>query len=482
MKNKTIKPDGKQNAAPVNPTPRKTILLFLAKGTILLAITAALILYSDSKGYFNADDTNNHTQKKWDSFYKFTEKNNVDILLVGNSHLYTGINPKNLSEALGVNAFILASPGTSIADSYFCLEEALTKCKPQIIVVETYGINYFVIDSLPKSSASDQIKSFSARKNIFLKLKSTPLLFNPETWLYAWSGTIRNHNFIFTDQEQIKKNRQPLPLQQDKKLYLGRYVRWTSGLEDSTLLKYKNLGAPVDGQTYKISGDASLYVEKIATLCKENNIELVFLTLPMYHEHIKNYAHWKSVLNRLLAKQSGKWLDLQEPYDHNLLRTECFENSYSENQHITYHGSLVCSYKLAEYIQTNCPTLKRQDNTPQWHNLFYGDEGYFENYPPYDGDPDNIIIAKDLKFDSLKIKEINLLKRDNYLLMLVKTENTPNLMKINVLAKLKQNNQQFLANIEIPYDVAHMTLNHRLFSFTLKSDVEILEILKITAA
>ena len=71
-------------------------------------------------------------RKKWDSFYEFIGKNNVDVLLLGNSHLYSGINPKNLSAALGVNAFILASPGTNIADTYFGLKEALKKTKPNL--------------------------------------------------------------------------------------------------------------------------------------------------------------------------------------------------------------------------------------------------------------------------------------------------------------------------------------------------------------
>ena len=111
---------GKKN---IVDTPLKTslltrypILIISLKVIFVVAVFIIAINYSDSKGYFNPDESNNHTKKKWDSFYKFSKRNNVDIVLVGNSHLYSGINPKNLSNTLGVNAFILASPGTNISD------------------------------------------------------------------------------------------------------------------------------------------------------------------------------------------------------------------------------------------------------------------------------------------------------------------------------------------------------------------------------
>ena len=92
----------KQNEKVINP-----LFFFFYKVGILTTIITLLIYYSDKKGYFNPDQTNDHTLKKWDSFYKLSSKRNkFDIMLFGNSHLYTGINPKNLSLTLGTNAFV----------------------------------------------------------------------------------------------------------------------------------------------------------------------------------------------------------------------------------------------------------------------------------------------------------------------------------------------------------------------------------------
>lgn len=143
----------------------KTInnLFFKVIGFTIIII--AIVFFSDSKGYFNPDYSNDHTRRKWNAYYKFTKTQPVDVVLVGNSHLYTGISPENLSNALGANCFILASPGTTLTDAYFCLKEAITVYKPKIAVVETFSMNDYDSYKLKAGTLSDQFKSFSARKN-----------------------------------------------------------------------------------------------------------------------------------------------------------------------------------------------------------------------------------------------------------------------------------------------------------------------------
>jgi hypothetical protein len=112
-KNQKFNSDTSSNSLFLDKNP---ILKIIVKSILLILILSIGIVVSDRKGYFDPDQTNNHTKKKWDTFYSFVEKNEVDLLLMGNSHMYSGINPKNLSNTLGLNAFILASPGTRIID------------------------------------------------------------------------------------------------------------------------------------------------------------------------------------------------------------------------------------------------------------------------------------------------------------------------------------------------------------------------------
>jgi hypothetical protein len=278
----------------------KPIILFSLKVLLFFSICGAAILYSDKKGYFNPDESNNHTKRKWDVFYELSKEIEIDVLMLGNSHLYTGINPENLCTNLGVNAFILASPGTHIGDTYFALKEALKTNKPKLVIIETFGINNFNPYELDGEVLSNELKSFSARKDFISKASSTPFLFLPKNYPYAWSNTLRNHGFIFTNPEQLELNKvlmdQVLPPKPG--LYLGRYIRFQTGIEPDNLAKYETEPAPLDGEDYAYSKYTVKYVDKIVALCKEQNIPLLFVTVPMYYKHIANYAAWKNKLRR----------------------------------------------------------------------------------------------------------------------------------------------------------------------------------------
>ncbi len=196
MKNKKTKTVvHKPMVSEANP---KTIYYFLLRIILFSFAIIAIVVLTDKRGYFNPDYSNDHTRRKWNTYYEFVKKQPVDIVLVGNSHLYTGLNPDNLSNTLGANCFILASPGTTLTDSYFCLKEAIAVNKPKIAIVETFTINDYDNHKIKDGTLSDQFKSFSARKNIVQKMLSTPLLFTSDNYVAAWSNTIRNHNFIFT--------------------------------------------------------------------------------------------------------------------------------------------------------------------------------------------------------------------------------------------------------------------------------------------
>lgn len=461
----------------------KPILSITLKSLLLIAVIGIAIFYSDYKGYFNPDETNNHTRRKWNSFYEFTKKNNVDVLLLGNSHLYTGINPKNLSSTLGVNSFILAAPGTNIADTYFGLKEALKRTDPKLVIIETYGINNFNPYELQKGGLSDQFKSFYTRKDFLTKITSTPYLFKSDDYFYAWSNTIRNHDFIFKDTSQLSKNKKLISKKSKKnnKLYLGRYVRFQTGIDNTLIAKYDSLGSPVKGDEYSTNEYTEDYVDKIVDLCRENDIELIFLTLPMYYKHIDKYFVWNKKLSKIINKHPNKWLNMQLPYDTVSFSTICFENTYKINQHMTYNGSLIATYKLAEYIksgmQVNLPNRKKET---KWQRVFYGQEGYFENNPVLANDKVNKLLCKDFKTNNVTLKEVSIVKpeKGKNLILIAKIENDKKDLsqcKLRLAVSFVQDKQLSIANIDLQYDILHRVSGVFIFK-TLIKPIQIKEV------
>jgi len=466
---------------------KKPILIICLKFLFLSAIILAGLAFSDYMGFFKPNNTNNHTLRKWEAYYDFTENNDIDILLVGNSHLYTGINPKNLSTALGCNAFILASPGTHVDDHYYVIKEAIKVKKPKLVVLETYGLKEVYPREKHKGSLSDQFKSFAARKNLATKLISTPYLFAVENYGYAWSNTLRNHKFLYTNYDQIQNNLDKVnkPKGDADKLYLGRYVRFQTGIEDSTLLKYKSLGAPVKGKDYETNELQKEYIEEIIKLCESHEIELIFMTLPMYKDHISDYDIWKSKLKNTIGKKYSSddyWLDLQIGEGYKNFDKSSFENTYNANQHMTYNGSLLATYKLIDFIQDQKRIkLTNRKSDKNWIDLFYNDEGYIQNNSPKNDDKDIKVLYSS---ESEIVKEVLMIKNKEYNTILAKVmppneETSKNIRdkKLRVTLVYKNGGANQVSYLDLPLDLFHSSKTSMNFS----TNISPLEIIKVNA-
>ncbi len=68
-------------------------------------------------------------------FYQL-EKNQTDVLCIGSSHVYYGINTCLLYDDYGMASYLLASPGQPVWISYYLLEEALKTQNPGLVIFD----------------------------------------------------------------------------------------------------------------------------------------------------------------------------------------------------------------------------------------------------------------------------------------------------------------------------------------------------------
>ena len=78
---------------------------------------------------------------KFDAFYDLPE-NSVDVLVLGSSHAYQGINTAVLWKEFGYSAFNLCGAAQPIWNTYFYLEEALKTQTPKVIILDIYTLCY----------------------------------------------------------------------------------------------------------------------------------------------------------------------------------------------------------------------------------------------------------------------------------------------------------------------------------------------------
>ncbi|GHT76975.1 hypothetical protein AGMMS50262_16820 [Bacteroidia bacterium] len=469
----------KNNAKQQQPVAKPfSWIKFCSKVLILFAIVVAVVVYTDHKEFFKADQSNNHVDRKWKSFYKFTKNKQVDILLCGNSHIITGIDPFVLSCATSTNSFILGTPGVSIVDTYFSLCDALKHTTPKVIVIETYAISG---NNDKDNGSMFQIMSFEAHNNFWYKMRMMPELFNNDSWVKAWSPTIRNHSFLLTNKEQIDfniKNYGKLSNDQNK-LDLGRFSRFDKGLQAETLAKYDSIGAPVDGSKFTVSERSKKYLKKIMTLCKEKEIPVLFLTIPMYYKHIYDYEHWKNVLAEELKKYpDAKWIDWQMPYDTTTFTPEIFENTYEANQHLSNFGMTVTAYNLADFLLQNNPYhLPDRSQEPQWIADFKNQPHFIFNQNVPSGMSGYYIVAKEKKADKFFVKELSVQQNQNHDRIFLKVENRPDLPPTIVAEFVIQyQNQEMTAPIQMQTFREVSPILHKLYIADIRKEVKVLDV------
>ena len=311
----------------------------LGKFAVLGMIVLLVVMIGESSGKFK-DPYQRRYYTRWDQFYAFTETDTIDVVYVGNSHGETGINTPLLAKRLGCNCFNMCHSNSTIYDAYYNLEEVLERTHPKLVIFETFAIfNNDVRKALPEYKLYGEYTIFSARKNRWLKLKSTPALFNLSEWIFAWSDVIRNHNLLW-----LPHANSDVP-----DADFGD-VRAMGGHLDDSLLRLYEKDSPIHGENHVVGDETYKYVQKIADLCAEKGVLLLLYTVPMYYKHFANYSIYKRNISGHLPAHLP-WFDLQADYDTLLFDSTCFENTYEQNQHATYHGSEVFAEKLAVFIR-----------------------------------------------------------------------------------------------------------------------------------
>jgi hypothetical protein len=459
-------------------------LKFLLKSLLMLFIVASVVAFTDKKEYFVGDQKNNHTERKWRSFYRFADKQkkNADIVVFGNSHASAGVEPYIVSMATGTYSFILNTPGSSVSDAYFNLQEILGhKNKPKLAIIETSCIGGGEL-----GEEWGRIQSFEAKKNSLRKLKSLPYLFDTDDWLKALSPTIRNHNFLLTDPDRIAFNKKNVGVEKNpdrSNFDLGRFSHGQDFLKDSILAKYTKVGPPAKSADYKISEYNINYLKKIADLCAKNDIELLLFTAPMYSKTYDNYSiKKKNDLEALKSIPNLKWLDLQADYDSTLYTVEAFNNEYSASQHNTYHGMTINAYNLSKFILDNYgKKLPNRQNEKSWIDDFaFTDFDFVFNQDAAPSMPGYTVVSKNQVLDKFKVKEFVTRENGNEKILILKLYNHPELKEfVNATLEIEIQNQRSLVPLTMVTRKDVFPPAHKVFLANIRSDAKVIGIRSI---
>lgn len=265
------------------------------------------------------------------SFYEI-EENSLDVLFLGSSHLYYGVQPGELWGQYGITSYVMGSPEQTAATSYYLLKEAFTRQKPKVVAMESYYLWY---DGLYYSEARLR-QAFDGMRMGEVKVEMV--------------------NDLLSEKGRKEKLSWYLP-------FLYYHTRWDALESYDFHTKPYLKGARIDytvqpledpgmvTEATEIPENSMEYLEKIIQLCQENGAEFVMFAIPYGIETDQaRYDRRQGInltLETYLEEQGIPFLFYQKDIDAGI----DFSTDFRDKTHLNTYGAEKISSHLGKWLR-----------------------------------------------------------------------------------------------------------------------------------
>ena len=262
-----------------------------------------------------------NSRNKYAMFYENVDK--VDVLFFGPSVPLYGICPAELWDDFGIAAYNNANESERLATTYWVIKNSLDYCRPGLVVVDMTAL------------------AWGAEKT---------------------DGTLKDHNFLDSLPLSANKVRMVMDLfpEKERAEYIWNFIlyhsRWPElGKDDDEIncrmggetrigIKYNSnprIGDPKESRN-DLSDEKIIYLDKIAELCKEENINLLFTFLPYS-------AHQGDIVLREFVKKycQDNQIDYLDMLDKNIVN---YKMDYMDEIHLNPAGAKKVTRYIGKYI------------------------------------------------------------------------------------------------------------------------------------
>jgi hypothetical protein len=286
-------------------------------------------------------------------FYK-EEKNSLDVIFMGNSDTYRGIDPMVIYNEYGITSYNYVAAGQRMWMAYAMLEDSLRSQNPKVIMFNVDEV--FITKQATKGNAS---KVYDNMEFSFNKIKA-----------------VFDTNY---KKSRIKKLSHFLPILN----YHSRYNELNSDdfkyafYDYSYVEKGMDMVAdivPYTGDTdYMSKSDEAIelpevsinYLDKMKSLCEKNGIEFVLFHVPSPDS--SSYARYEAVKD-YADKNSLTFLELNLYNDEIGINWE--EDTSDGGDHLNLYGAEKVSKYIGKYLvdNYNLSSHKNDEKYSSWTN------------------------------------------------------------------------------------------------------------------
>ena len=332
------------------------------KTSLLFVLFIALFSVGIMAFYFEGENYFYQTAKERASL-----AGEIDYLIVGASHATRGFNPKIIDEILDVDSYNASSMSITSYGRYYMLKKEMARNPVKTVVMEV---------------SFETIRDDRDENGLEGELYMLGQLDSPWERISYWFSALKPSEYgsaylFFRDNgldcfKRFRKGEYKT-IQNSPYFYKG-YKAYEcdepefSGADIDYTEVYHNRKSGVSGPNdYNIE-----YLDKMVELCRENDIDLILITVPVSDYRIAKYTDIENIRQWYADYADENGIDF---YDFNLLknRSELFDDNkdFQDNQHLYNTGADTFSKEFA--------TLMKERAEGKDISSYF-----FETYPDYE--------------------------------------------------------------------------------------------------
>lgn len=288
--------------------------------------------------------TNSLIEPKNQHIEGYKKQKDVDVCFYGSSHAYSNIEPNVLLEQYGISSYALACPEQPMSVTYHTMRNSFNLHKPKVAVVELFMVRTDLEDQYDlerkKNQFSNGVGAFPLSREKYDAAKE--ILGEELKWdgFFYFPMYHENYKKIFEN----KENEDGVLEQRGFQLVFDSMASKDMAIpEPETIYNTYTVGA-----WSEITDETRNTLEKIRDLCRDNDVQLLFLVTPylVAEDEAAGYSRiW------VWAQQEGiSFLDMNNHVDEIGLS---WNDDMYDPGHANYYGAAKNSAWLGAYLLEN---------------------------------------------------------------------------------------------------------------------------------
>lgn len=303
----------------------KTTIQRLASCLITLCLIAGSI---HILGYVVRPTDTDGTYDQVESFHSLPE-HSLEVILYGSSHTLLGVNPMEMYRSYGIGAYNYGWHFQKLNTTTLFLQDSLLEQTPKLVLIDTYFCNMILnnVDMNAEIYYSRYLHNKEAQKDYLNQCFGEDF----SRYLSFYVPLIAFHD-----------NWSSLSLQSFLPLSSDGTQRKNMGYSPTDWSEPVTLSDPAAFYQEPLSPAAIAELDKIVSICKQKNIEILFFTIPY-----QGFYEYGNAMAEYANSQGYPYLDLFQYIDEIGLDAQA---DFSDDTHLNTSGANKVANFLGEYI------------------------------------------------------------------------------------------------------------------------------------